>query len=37
MTEDGFEGDEAVMSISNSELVVITSFSGFAILQCMYF
>ena len=37
MTEDGFEGDEAVLSISISEVAGITFFSGIGILECMYF
>ena len=37
MTEDGFEGDEAVMSVSILEVVGITFCSGIGILECLYF
>ena len=33
MTEDGFKGDKAVVSISISEVVGITFFSGIGILS----
>ena len=36
MTEDGFEGYEAVMSISISEVLGMTFFSGTEILEFMY-
>ena len=37
MTEHGFEGDEAVVSLSISQVVAITFFSGIGVLECMYF
>ena len=37
MTEDWFEGDEVVVSISVSEVVGIKFFSGIGILECLYF
>ena len=37
VTEDGFEGDEAVVSSSVLEVVRMTFFSGIGILECKYF